>query len=80
MPLSIPFVLKRSPLVAILPDMLARMFAAHTDLCFEPLPVDGLSLPISLVSHRRERSDPLIEFVARLLVESVEEWVVASGA
>lgn len=79
MPLSIPFVLKRSPLVAILPDMLARMFAAHTDLRFEPLPVAGLSLPISLVSHRRERSDPLIEFVARLLVESVEEWVAASG-
>jgi LysR family transcriptional regulator, mexEF-oprN operon transcriptional activator len=80
MPLSIPFVLKRSPLVAILPDMLARMFAAHTDLRFEPLPVEGLSLPISLVSHRRERSDPLIAFVARLLVESVEEWVAASGA
>lgn len=80
MPLSIPFVLKRSPLVAVLPDMLARMFAAHTDLRFEPLPVEGLSLPISLVRHRRERSDPLIDFVAGLLVDSVAEWVAASGA
>lgn len=79
MPLSIPFVLKRSPLVAILPDMLARMFLAHVDLRFEPLRIEGLSLPISLVRHRRERSDPLTGFVAGLLADSVAEWVAAGG-
>lgn len=79
MPLSIPFVLKRSPLVAVLPDMLVRMFAAHADLRFEPLDVEGLSLPVSLLTHRRDRRDPLVAFVAGLLVESMEEWL-SSGA
>lgn len=79
-PLSIPFVIKRSPLVAILPDLLARLFAAHADLRFVPLPIPGLELPLSLVGHRRDQGDPLQAFVAGLVVESLHEWLVADGA
>ena len=63
-PLSIPFVVKQSPLLAILPDMVARLFRSHADLHIAPLALDGLELPISMVTHRRDRSDPLGRFVA----------------
>lgn len=63
-PLSIPFVVKQSPLLAILPDMVARLFRSHADLRIAPLAVEGLELPISMVTHRRDRSDPLGRFVA----------------
>lgn len=63
-PLAIPFVVKQSPLLAVVPDLVARLFAAHADLAIEPLAVDGLALPISRVTHRRDRGDPLTGFVA----------------
>lgn len=63
-PLAIPFVVKQSPLVAIMPELITRLFASHADLRIQPLAVDGLELPISMVIHRRDRSDPLTRFVA----------------
>lgn len=62
-PLSIPFVVGQSPLVAVLPDIVTRLFRNHADLRIEPLPVDELSLPISTVIHRRDRSSPLVAFI-----------------
>lgn len=67
-PLSIPFVVKQSPLVAILPDLVTRLFEAHADLRIEPLPLEDLSLPISMVFHRRDQSDPLVGFIIRELL------------
>lgn len=69
-PLAIPFVVKQSPLMAVVPDMVARLFAAHADLRIERLAVDGLELPISLVMHRRDRGDPLPGFVAEQVVQA----------
>lgn len=63
-PLAIPFVVKQSPLLAVVPDLVARLFEAHADLAIERLTVDGLALPISRVMHRRDRGDPLTAFVA----------------
>lgn len=61
--LSIPFVVKQSPLVAVLPDLVTRLFMTHADLRIEPLVAEGLEFPISIVTHRRDRSDPLVAFV-----------------
>ena len=72
-PLSIPFVVKQSPLVAILPDLVTRLFVTHADLRIEPLPLDGLELPISMVIHRRDQSDPLLAFIMRELRETTRE-------
>jgi len=66
-PLSIPFVVKRSPLVAMLPDFLARLFQAHGDLRLEPVGRDDLVFPVSMVFHRRDQSDPLVRFIAQIL-------------
>jgi DNA-binding transcriptional LysR family regulator len=66
-PLSIPFVVKQSPLVAILPDLVTRLFESHADLKIEPLAIEGLSLPVSTVIHRRDQSDPLVAFILREL-------------
>jgi DNA-binding transcriptional LysR family regulator len=63
-PLSIPFVVKQSPLLAILPDLVAHLFRTHADLCIEPLVFPGFELPISMVIHRRDHSDPLTRYVA----------------
>lgn len=78
-PLAIPFVVKQSPLLAVVPDLVARLFAAHADLTIETLAVDGLDLPISRVMHRRDRSDPLTRFVAEQ-VESAALALFASAA
>lgn len=78
-PLAIPFVVKQSPLLAIVPELTARLFAAHADLRIEPLAVDGLELPISRVLHRRDRSDPLTCFVAEQ-VESAAQALFAGAA
>ncbi|MEH6437734.1 LysR substrate-binding domain-containing protein [Massilia sp. DD77] len=67
-PLSIPFVVKESPLVAVLPDIVTRLFRNHADLRIAPLDAEGLSLPISSVIHRRDHSNPLAAFVLRELV------------
>lgn len=67
-PLSIPFVVKQSPLVAVLPDMLTRLFGSHGDLRIVPLPWRALVLPISMVTHRRDASDPLVRFVTQELL------------
>lgn len=62
-PLSIPFVVKQSPLVAVLPDIVTRLFENHADLKIAPLGADDLRLPISVVLHRRDRDSPLATFV-----------------
>lgn len=67
-PLSIPFVVKQSPLVAILPDLVTRLFVTHGDLRIEPLDLEDLKLPISMVIHRRDQSDPLVAFIIRELL------------
>lgn len=67
-PLSIPFVVKQSPLVAILPDLVTRLFQTHGDLRIEPLDLEDLKLPISMVIHRRDQSDPLVGFIIKELL------------
>ncbi|RUP29266.1 MAG: LysR family transcriptional regulator, partial [Curvibacter sp.] len=62
------FVVKQSPLVAVLPDMLTRLFGSHGDLKIVPLPWRALALPISMVTHRRDASDPLVRFVTQELL------------
>ena len=72
-PLSIPFVVKQSPLVAILPDLVCRLFLAHADLRIEPLVAPGLELPMAMVTHRRDRSDPLTGFVMAEILATARE-------
>lgn len=69
-PLSIPFVVKQSPLVAVLPELVTRLFTHHADLRIAPLREDGLSLPLSILSHRRDQSDPLVRFMRATLMEA----------
>lgn len=78
-PLAIPFVVKQSPLLAVIPDLVARLFQSHADLRIEPLKAEGLTLPISMVTHRREHSDPLTRFVAEQ-VESAAQALFADAA
>ncbi|RIX45578.1 MAG: LysR family transcriptional regulator [Rhodocyclales bacterium GT-UBC] len=78
-PLSIPFVVKQSPLLAILPDLVANLFKAHADLCIEPLALPGLELPVSMVIHRRDHSDPLTRYVADQ-VEAAAQTLFAGAA
>lgn len=78
-PLSIPFVVKQSPLVAVLPDLVTRLFQGHADLRIEPLAVEGLELPISAVIHRRDQSDPLLAFILRELLAATRS-VLRPGA
>lgn len=78
-PLSIPFVVKRSPLVAVVPDFLVPLFRSHVDLRMEPMGSDDLVFPVSLVYHRRDRSDPLVHFIAQAL-RDVAEAVLADAA
>lgn len=70
-PLSIPFVVKQSPLVAVLPELVTRLFLGHADLRIEPLVAEGLEFPISMVTHRRDRSDPLTAFVMEQMVSTM---------
>lgn len=72
-PLSIPFVVKRSPLIAVLPDLITRLFANHQDLRMVPVDLPELVLPVGLLSHRRDQGEPLIGFVARQITESARE-------
>lgn len=62
-PLSIPFVVKQSPIVAVLPDIVTRLFEHHTELRIQPLPVEDLCLPITTVVHRRDKSSALVNFI-----------------
>ncbi|BAL24354.1 LysR family transcriptional regulator [Azoarcus sp. KH32C] len=71
-PLSIPFVVKQSPLVAIVPKLITRLFAAHSDLRIATVPLPELVLPVIAVRHRRDRSDPLLDFVESQLVAAAE--------
>lgn len=67
-PLSIPFVVKQSPLIAVLPNLITRLFRAHGDLKIAPLALPHLELPVIAVRHRRDQSDPLLDFVERQLI------------
>lgn len=67
-PLSIPFVVKQSPLIAILPKLITLLFQAHGDLRIQPLPLPELSLPLIVARHRRDQSDPLLDFVESELI------------
>lgn len=78
-PLSIPFVVKQSPLLAILPNLVGQLFQNHPDLRIAPLAIDGLEMPISIVTHRREHSDPLTRYVAQQVVSSAQTQLAAPG-
>jgi len=69
-PMSLPFVVKQSALLAVVPDLLARLFQAHADLRIAPLRAAGLSLPISIVTHRRDSSNPLNRFVSAQIADA----------
>ncbi|MEN3113393.1 LysR substrate-binding domain-containing protein [Uliginosibacterium paludis] len=69
-PLSIPFVVRQSPLVAVVPELVSRLFLRHGDLRILPLALDDLHLPISAVFHRRDSSDPLAGFMRDTLLET----------
>ncbi len=71
-PLSIPFVVKQSPLIAVLPELVTRLFSRHSDLCIRPLLIEGMSFPISMVAHRRDHSDPLTRFVMEQVRQTVQ--------
>ncbi|WP_034411686.1 LysR family transcriptional regulator [Derxia gummosa] len=64
-PLSIPFVLRRSPFVALVPELMTPLFGGLADLRFAPLADAEVEFPVSMVSHRRDRSDPLVGFLRR---------------
>ncbi|WP_173893970.1 LysR family transcriptional regulator [Uliginosibacterium sp. TH139] len=68
-PLSIPFVVKQSPLVAVLPELVTRLLTTHRDLTILPLHEEDLRLPISVVIHRRDTSDPLTGFMRETLLK-----------
>jgi LysR family transcriptional activator of mexEF-oprN operon len=70
-PLSLPFVVKQSALLAVLPELVARLFQAHADLRIAPLSAPGLSLPISIVTHRRDGSNPLNRFISAQIVAAM---------
>lgn len=72
-PLSIPFVVKQSPLVAVLPELVTRLFLAHADLRIVPMEETDLRLPISVVIHRRDESDPLTAFMRSTLLRVTRE-------
>ncbi|QEL65123.1 hypothetical protein OTERR_16470 [Oryzomicrobium terrae] len=72
-PLAIPFVLAQTPLVAVLPGIVTRLFRDHSRLRIDPVPIDGLMFSISLVRHRRDRHSPLLDFIEQQLHEVVEE-------
>lgn len=69
-PLSIPFVVRQSPLVAVVPELVCRLFLRHDDLRIIPLAEEALHLPISAVLHRRDSSDPLAGFMRDTLLDA----------
>jgi DNA-binding transcriptional LysR family regulator len=71
-PLSIPFVVRQSPLVSVVPELVCRLFLRHSDLCIRPLAEADLRLPISAVLHRRDSSDPLAGFMRDTLLEAAQ--------
>lgn len=72
-PLSIPFVVKQSPLLAVVPELITRLFVNHADLRILPVPEAELVLPIASVSHRRDRANPLLHFVMAQVREAMQE-------
>jgi DNA-binding transcriptional LysR family regulator len=72
-PLSIPFVVKQSPLLAVVPELITRLFVNHTDLRILPVPEAELTLPLASVSHRRDQANPLLHFVMTQVREAIEE-------
>lgn len=70
-PLSIPFIVKQSPLIAILPDLVTRLFARHHDLRISPLALPELALPVSMVIHKRDQTDPALAFFMQALLETI---------
>ena len=61
--LSIPFVVSESPLVAVLPQTSTRLFRYHQQLRICPVPLEGISLSLHIVRHRRDRNDPLLDYL-----------------
>jgi len=72
-PLSIPFVVEQCALVAVLPELVTHLFTSHRDLRIVPLHEEDLVLPLSIVIHRREQSEPLTGFVRQTLHEIAQE-------
>lgn len=66
-PLSIPFILEQSALVAILPDLVCQLFTSRSALARERLCFDELAIPVSAVIHGRDKGDPLLAFMMKEL-------------
>lgn len=56
--ISVPFVLKRAPVISTLPAKLARYFAATFGLTASPLPIELEGFTISLLWHASHDHDP----------------------
>jgi DNA-binding transcriptional LysR family regulator len=56
--ISVPFVLKRAPVISTLPAKLARYFAATFHLSASPLPIELEGFTISLLWHASHDHDP----------------------
>lgn len=76
--LSIPFVVSQSALFAVLPAIATRPFLHHSELRIVPIPLDGLSLALHVVSHRRNQADPLVAYLAGLIIDSGRELFPSS--
>ncbi|MEJ8845832.1 LysR family transcriptional regulator [Variovorax rhizosphaerae] len=66
---DMPLVVTRTALVSTMPSRMAQGFAAtHALQCFKA-PLDGLEVPIHLLWHSRQDSDPAHRWMRELLVD-----------
>ncbi len=65
--LAVPHIVAQSPVVAILPRLITRLFVGHSLFRIEPLPRDILHTPVHLVWNRRRAAAGVHRFMTGLI-------------
>jgi LysR family transcriptional regulator, mexEF-oprN operon transcriptional activator len=77
---TLPFILKRLPVLANMPSLAACYYAETYGLERCPPPIESPRFKVSLAWHVRTDVDPAYVWLRRLVVESVKQLIIEKGA
>jgi DNA-binding transcriptional LysR family regulator len=76
---ALPMTLNRLPVIATIPESLARCMAQLHDFVVAEPPIDLPAAPVTMLYRRIDETDPRASWFRRLFIEVADEALLASG-
>ncbi|MEM5344066.1 LysR family transcriptional regulator [Paraburkholderia azotifigens] len=75
-----PFIVRRTPAIATVPDFIGRVWCDALDLAMSPLPFDVPAYEVSLMWSAARDQDPGLAWLAQLFTETFQRSVAARAS